>query len=123
MVWDNSSLDSFFCPYHGWKWGLDGILEDCPDRDDYPQGDQLEIKLKEVRVDTWAGLVGIQWTMRPRSLEILEPSVELYKNLQFEKTVRVNWWRTALGATGNFGLIILMSLSYSHSSSASSADH
>lgn len=25
LVWDNSSQDSFFCPYHGWQWGLDGV--------------------------------------------------------------------------------------------------
>ena len=104
LVWDNSSLDSFFCPYHGWKWGLDGILEDCPDRDDYPQGDPVgKLKLKEVRVDTWAGLVW--YTMdneAPQLKKYLESSVELYKNHQFEKTVRVNWWRTALDGNWKF---------------------
>ena len=104
LVWDNSSLDSFFCPYHGWKWGLDGVLEDCPDRDDYPQGDPVgKLTLKEVRVDTWAGLVW--YTMdaeAPELEEYLEPTVELYKNHQFEKTVRVNWWRTALDGNWKF---------------------
>ena len=58
LAWDNSSQDSFFCPYHGWRWGLDGVLEDCPDRDDFPQGDPTgKLRLIEVRVDTWAGLV------------------------------------------------------------------
>ena len=91
LVWDNSSLDSFFCPYHGWKWRLDGILEDCPDRDDYPQGDPVgKLKLKEVRVDTWAGLVWYTMDNEAPQLEkYLEPSVELYKNHQFEKTVSI----------------------------------
>ena len=37
LVWENSSQDSFFCPYHGWQWGLDGTLESCPDQDDFPK--------------------------------------------------------------------------------------
>ncbi|MYE51411.1 MAG: Rieske (2Fe-2S) protein, partial [Gammaproteobacteria bacterium] len=58
LTWQDGSQACFTCPYHGWKWGLDGVLEDCPDRDDFPQGDPVgKLKLNEVRVDTWAGLV------------------------------------------------------------------
>ena len=39
LVWREGSQDSLTCPYHGWVWGLDGVLVDLPDRDDFPQGD------------------------------------------------------------------------------------
>ena len=41
LAWDKGSVDQFTCSYHGWTWGLDGGLKDCPDRDDFPQGDPV----------------------------------------------------------------------------------
>ena len=75
-------------------------MEDCPDADDYPQGSPVgKLKLIEVRVDTWAGLVW--YTMddsAPDLMKYLEPLPELHKGHQFEKTVRVSWLRVALNA-------------------------
>ena len=104
LVSDNSSQDSFFCPYHGWQWGLDGMLESCPDQDDFPQGDPVgKATLVEVRVDTWAGLVW--YTMdndAPGLMKYLEPTPELYKGHQFDKAVRVHWIRVELDANWKF---------------------
>ena len=104
LVGGNSSQESFFCPYHGWQWGLDGVLESCPDQDDFPQGDPVgKAKLVEVRVDTWAGLVW--YTMddnAPGLMKYLEPTPELYKGHQFEKAVRVHWIRVELDANWKF---------------------
>jgi phenylpropionate dioxygenase-like ring-hydroxylating dioxygenase large terminal subunit len=95
LVWGNSSQDSFFCPYHGWRWGLSGVLEACPDQDDFPQGDPVgKATLVEVRVDTWDDA--------PDLLKYLEPTPELYKGHQFEKTVRVHWIRVELDANWKF---------------------
>ena len=104
LVWNNSSQESFFCPYHGWRWGLDGVLLDCPDREDFPQGDPVgKLKLSEVRVDTWAGLVW--YTMdreAPDLMKYLEPTAELYKGHQFDKAIRVSWIRVALDVNWKF---------------------
>ena len=104
LVGGNSSQESFFCPYHGWQWGLDVVLESCPDQDDFPQGDPVgKAKLVEVRVDTWAGLVW--YTMddnAPGLMKYLEPTPELYKGHQFEKAVRVHWIRVELDANWKF---------------------
>jgi phenylpropionate dioxygenase-like ring-hydroxylating dioxygenase large terminal subunit len=104
LVWEDSSQDSFHCSYHGWKWGLDGVLEDCPDRNDFPQGDPVgKLTLVEVRVDTWGGL--IWYTMAdeaPNLLDYLEPIPELYKNHQLEKAVRTQWIRVALDCNWKF---------------------
>ena len=104
LVWDNSSQDSFFCPYHGWRWGLDGLLEACPDEDDFPQGSPVgKLTLVEVRVDTWAGLVWYTMDDEAPSLrKYLEPTPEIYKGHQFEKTVRVHWLRVELDVNWKF---------------------
>jgi phenylpropionate dioxygenase-like ring-hydroxylating dioxygenase large terminal subunit len=104
LVWGDGTQDSFSCPYHGWKWGLDGVLEDLPDRDDYPQGDPVgKLKLVGVRVSTWGGL--IWYTMddeAPELLKYLEPWPEIYSNHQLEKTVRARWMRVALNCNWKF---------------------
>ena len=58
LVWENGSLDQFACSYHGWVFGIDGILQSVQDPDDYPEGDPCgKVNLTEVRVDTWGGFV------------------------------------------------------------------
>ena len=46
------------CAYHGWLWGLDGVLKDAQDPEDFPQGNPCgRLRLKELRCDTWGGFV------------------------------------------------------------------
>ena len=105
LVWQDSSQDSFICPYHGWKWGLDGSLLEVQDPDDFPQGNPCgKLTLKEVSVDTWAGF--IWYTMNPAApplLKYLEPLPEIYKNFPWdERMVRVRWVRVALDCNWKF---------------------
>ena len=99
----HGSQEHMTCPYHGWVWDMDGSLLDACDRDDFPEDPVGKIRLTEVRVATWAGLVW--YTMddeAPDLLTYLAPTPELYKNHQFERTVRVNWLRVALNANWKF---------------------
>ncbi len=41
------------CPYHGWKYGLDGSLKGTPEFDGVEGFDRSEYGLVPVRVDTW----------------------------------------------------------------------
>lgn len=60
MTRERGSLPAFTCPYHGWKYDLDGALRLVPDADRFAQGTPCErLSLKKVKVDTWAGLVWI----------------------------------------------------------------
>jgi phenylpropionate dioxygenase-like ring-hydroxylating dioxygenase large terminal subunit len=47
----------FSCPYHSWRYGLDGRLVDAPDRDDFPVDPCAEVTLVEVACETFAGFV------------------------------------------------------------------
>ena len=104
LVWSDGAQDCFHCPYHGWRWGLDGVLQDCPDRNDFIHGDPVgKLQLVEVRVATWAGLVW--YTMddeAPELMDYLAPLPDVYRNFQFEKTVRARWIRVALDCNWKF---------------------
>lgn len=104
LVWDRGSQDSFACPYHGWVFGLDGVLQSVEDPDDYLQGDPCgKVNLIEVRVDTWAGFVW--YTMEeetPALLDYLHPIPEVYKNFKWDEQVRVQWIRVDLDCNWKF---------------------
>jgi phenylpropionate dioxygenase-like ring-hydroxylating dioxygenase large terminal subunit len=86
---------TFVCRYHGWRWNLQGQNTRVVDRDDW--GDMLkddEIRLKEVRVGTWAGFVFINMDPHAEPLEqFLDPLPGIFRNFQFEK-LRFRWYKT-----------------------------
>ena len=104
LVDDSSWVRDFKCPYHGWVWGVDGLLKDLQDRDDFPQGDPCgKLRLKELRCDTWGGFVW--YTMDPDApalLDFLEPMPEIYKNYALDSLVRVAWMRIELNTNWKF---------------------
>lgn len=56
---DSGRVASFRCPFHGWRWDLDGQLAEIPGGWDFPQitGDPLASCLPEARVAQWCGFV------------------------------------------------------------------
>ena len=104
LVWNQGHAEAFSCPYHGWVWGRDGVLQSLPDEDDFPQGNPRgRASLKEVRCDTWAGFVW--YTMDPEApalLDYLAPMPELYKNFPAETLVRVAWMQIDLDTNWKF---------------------
>ncbi|MBI1182446.1 MAG: Rieske 2Fe-2S domain-containing protein [Alphaproteobacteria bacterium] len=52
------SVDAFTCPYHGWRWEIDGRLTYAQDAEDFPEGDPCKnLVLEEVRCETFAGFI------------------------------------------------------------------
>lgn len=104
MVGESSSLDAITCPYHGWRWGKDGVLQFAQDAHDFPQGDPCgKLSLRELRCDTWGGFVW--YTMDPDApalLDYLDPMPEVFKNYPMDSAIRVSWYRIALNANWKF---------------------
>ncbi|WP_165324226.1 aromatic ring-hydroxylating oxygenase subunit alpha [Rhizorhabdus phycosphaerae] len=100
----SSSTEAFHCPYHGWKWGKDGLLEHAQDAHDFPQGNPCgKLRLRELRCDIWGGFVW--YTMddeAPALLDYLAPIPELYKNYPMETAVRVFWMKINLNTNWKF---------------------
>ena len=54
---DGLAAKSLRCKYHGWTYGLDGVLRSAPEMSGAADFDPGQISLPEVRVETWQGLV------------------------------------------------------------------
>jgi phenylpropionate dioxygenase-like ring-hydroxylating dioxygenase large terminal subunit len=83
----------FVCPYHNWKWNIDGALDEVQDPEDFPQGNPCEkLRLKEVPCETWGGFVF--YSFDPNALplmEYLDPIPELLGNRDLAYWKRVVW--------------------------------
>ncbi|AUW58916.1 (2Fe-2S)-binding protein [Sphingobium sp. SCG-1] len=104
LVNDSAAAESFQCPYHGWVWGKDGVLNYAQDAHDFPQGNPCgKLKLKELRCAIWGGFVW--YTMddnAPDLLDYLAPMPEIYKNYPMETAVRVFWMKIDLNTNWKF---------------------
>ncbi len=101
---------SIYCKFHGWSWNIDGSLQRIVSRDDWEGCSEFQdedLRLQEVRVDTWAGWVFI--TMNPEAPSLKEYLGDIPEHLdcfELEKTrliwgVRVNTpvnWKLVLNA-------------------------
>tara|TARA_A100001037_G_scaffold23880_2_gene19646 strand:+ start:2072 stop:3502 length:1431 start_codon:yes stop_codon:yes gene_type:complete len=89
------------CPYHGWSWKLDGTINEIPSQWDFPHVDENDVRLAEVRVETWAGFVFINMDPNAPSLhEYLGVTVDHFKNwgmedryttIHIQKELACNW--------------------------------
>jgi len=81
------------CAYHGWLWGLDGVLLRAQDPADFPQGDPCgKRRLRELRCESWGGFVW--YTMSPDApplRDYLAPVPELLAGRRLGNLVRVVW--------------------------------
>ena len=94
----------FHCNYHGWQWGLDGRVLRVLDREDWHGCSSMndgDLRLREVKVDTWGGFVFINMDAQAEPLasflgvvpEILGPYEYDRMRFRFYATFRLpcNW--------------------------------
>ena len=67
---ESGSIQHVVCPYHGWRYGLDGVLREIPDEQRFcPEVDRSQRSLKPVKLAVWAGLIWINMDPDAASLE------------------------------------------------------
>lgn len=77
------------CPYHAWKFDMDGSLRSAPQMKDSPSYDRSTLGLKEVRHEIWQGFVFINLDGQA------EPLAPRLTNLDEEiKEYRLSEWKT-----------------------------
>ena len=54
---DGLAARSLRCRYHGWTYGLDGVLKSAPEMATAPDFDVADIRLPQLAVRVWQGLV------------------------------------------------------------------
>ena len=107
LVEDSSSVSDFHCRYHGWVWGLDGVLKSVHDPENFSQGDPCgRLRLKELRCDTWGGFVWYSFSDEsPGLMEYLHPLPEIYQNYPMGTAVRIFARKIRLNTNWKFATV------------------
>ena len=100
---DDGRVGSFRCPFHGWRWDLDGELVELPAEWDFPQvWQQPDSCLPQAQVAEWCGFVFVNLDPdAPRFDDVARKLVEhfsrdfgmadRYKAFHAVKEVPANW--------------------------------
>ena len=78
-------IGSIICPFHGWRWNLDGSIRLVLDPEEFVPRSQQDLGLQEVRVELWGGFVF--FNMDPNAeplLDYLDPIPEIFAPFQLE---------------------------------------
>lgn len=98
-------VGSIICPFHGWRWNLDGSIRLVLDREEFVPRSDEHLGLARVRTETWGGFVFIN--MDPNAaplLDYLDPIPRIFEPFHYEN-MRIRWqkgvvlpcnWKTVL---------------------------
>jgi phenylpropionate dioxygenase-like ring-hydroxylating dioxygenase large terminal subunit len=89
----NGRAVDFRCPYHGWRWGIDGSLKDIPSEWDFPDVRHDAQQLGSAKTATWGGFVFINPDPDCISLaDYMGPEmIEHYAKIKLENRYRQAW--------------------------------
>jgi nitrite reductase/ring-hydroxylating ferredoxin subunit len=80
---------SFQCPFHGWRWNLDGSLAHIPCRWDFPQVTEESFHLPELKVALWQGIVFVNFDPHCEPIEsFLETIPEQFNHIPYPPNSR-----------------------------------
>lgn len=101
-------MGKIYCRFHGWSWNLDGSIERVVHREQWDGceafGDQ-DLRLPEVRVDTWAGWVFVTMNAdAPPLLEYLGDVPDHLACYALDKTRMM--WHVAMETPANWKLVL-----------------
>src|SRR5271166_1270764 len=90
----NCNVRGFICPFHGWRWDMDGRNTFVYGRHmfDERQLDQADLALRPCRVELWGGSAFINFDDNaPSFRESIGPLAENLAQYQTDK-LRAEWW-------------------------------
>jgi len=89
--------NTFMCRFHGWTWRIDGSLAKVLDREDW-QGcsgmDADDLRLRDVKVDTWGGFVFINMDPDAENLANYLDPVPAHVNCFELDKLRYRWYKS-----------------------------
>jgi len=90
-------INQFRCPYHGWRWKLDGSLAEIVDEEDWagcPEMNKEDLGLPEVKLASWGGFLFINLDPEAEPLaQFLDPMPDFLDAFEFEK-MRYRWYKS-----------------------------
>ncbi|GAB3108584.1 Rieske 2Fe-2S domain-containing protein [Aestuariicella hydrocarbonica] len=91
--------DQIMCPFHGWKWDLEGQNKFIMEQQEFKDGNLLasDVKLREVHCEVFAGFVFISFAKEPQSFEEYIAPVAKYIEGLGLSDMHHYWWRRMEG--------------------------
>ncbi len=91
--------NTILCPFHGWKWDLDGCIKYVHERQEF-HGGQLtdeEVGLKRIHAEVFEGFVFISFARDPQTFdEFIAPIRSRIENLRL-RDMHHYWWKRVEG--------------------------
>jgi phenylpropionate dioxygenase-like ring-hydroxylating dioxygenase large terminal subunit len=108
LVEGSGQVQTLRCPFHGWRWALDGTNQNVTQREDWGGCfDSDELNLGQIQIDTWGGFVFINFDSKAEPLiEYLGEAAQALDPFRLD-TMRYRWrkwlkmpcnWKVALEA-------------------------
>jgi len=99
---------SIYCRFHGWSWNIDGSIQRIVNRDEWegcPDFTDEDVRLPELRVDSWAGWVFVTMNPEAPSLRDYLGDVPEYLDcFELEKTRLI--WSVTVNTPANWKLVL-----------------
>jgi phenylpropionate dioxygenase-like ring-hydroxylating dioxygenase large terminal subunit len=90
--------DRIICPFHGWRWNLNGEVQFVLERDNFRNGElrDSDVALKEINFEIYAGFVFINFDKNPQPFdEFIEPVRKLIDGLAVGE-MHHYWWKSVV---------------------------
>ncbi|HEY6131893.1 MAG TPA: aromatic ring-hydroxylating dioxygenase subunit alpha, partial [Halioglobus sp.] len=87
--------NSIRCPFHGWRWNLEGRIQFVMERQEFHDGNLLdsEVRLREVSVEIFAGFIFINLDPNPTLFaDFIAPVRGFFEDLAVGD-MRHYWWK------------------------------
>lgn len=86
------------CPFHGWRWGIDGMIQYVLEREQFHSGQlkDSDVSLRELKLEVYAGFVFINFDKNPPSFEsFIAPVRQLIDDLAIGDMHHI-WWKSVV---------------------------
>jgi phenylpropionate dioxygenase-like ring-hydroxylating dioxygenase large terminal subunit len=96
LVTGQGRLAEFRCPFHAWRWNVDGSLKFQADAENFEPRPDDELCLAECRVGTWGGWVFVNLDGNAEPLEdFLHPIPQRLEGFKLED-MRIAWYKSVI---------------------------
>jgi phenylpropionate dioxygenase-like ring-hydroxylating dioxygenase large terminal subunit len=86
------------CPFHGWRWNLEGQVQYVLERDNFRGGElrDEDVALREIELEIFAGFVFINFDRDPQPFdEFIAPVRQLLEDLTIGEMHHI-WWKSVV---------------------------
>ncbi|NLD77389.1 MAG: aromatic ring-hydroxylating dioxygenase subunit alpha [Acidimicrobiales bacterium] len=96
LATDRGRVGSIICPFHGWRWNLDGSIKLQLDAEEFVPRSEEDLGLQPVRCEQWEGFVFICMDDEaPPLLEYLSPIPDVVSPFGLGN-MRIRWFKSTI---------------------------